>query len=113
MADDPEYVGYAREYLVVTGLSLIGTAVVVPIESVLRSVGEAKMPTYVSIAAIIVNVFLNAVLIFGLLGFPQWGYLAQQWGLLFRAFSKLRCWFTFVVGIHICSLLFQIGVKAQ
>ncbi|BFN33987.1 hypothetical protein VHTUMSATKI_41820 [Vibrio harveyi] len=77
MADDPEYVGYAREYLVVTGLSLIGTAVVVPIESVLRSVGEAKMPTYVSIAAIIVNVFLNAVLIFGFLGFPQWGVF---WG---------------------------------
>ncbi|WP_050932261.1 MATE family efflux transporter [Vibrio harveyi] len=88
MADDPEYVGYAREYLVVTGLSLIGTAVVVPIESVLRSVGEAKMPTYVSIAAIIVNVFLNAVLIFGLLGFPQWGVFGAAVGTFISRFFQ-------------------------
>lgn len=88
MADDPEYVGYAREYLVVTGLSLISTAVVVPIESVLRSVGEAKMPTYVSIAAIIVNVFLNAVLIFGLLGFPQWGVFGAAVGTFISRFFQ-------------------------
>ncbi|MGD1505567.1 MATE family efflux transporter [Vibrio harveyi] len=88
MADDPEYVGYARKYLVVTGLSLIGTAVVVPIESVLRSVGEAKMPTYVSIAAIIVNVFLNAVLIFGLLGFPQWGVFGAAVGTFISRFFQ-------------------------
>lgn len=88
MADDPEYVGYAREYLVVTGLSLLGTAVVVPIESVLRSVGEAKMPTYVSIAAIIVNVFLNAVLIFGLLGFPQWGVFGAAVGTFISRFFQ-------------------------
>lgn len=88
MADDPEYVGYAREYLVVTSLSLIGTAVVVPIESVLRSVGEAKMPTYVSIAAIIVNVFLNAVLIFGLLGFPQWGVFGAAVGTFISRFFQ-------------------------
>ena len=88
MADDPEYVGYARKYLVVTGLSLIGTAVIVPIESVLRSVGEAKMPTYVSIAAIIVNVFLNAVLIFGLLGFPQWGVFGAAVGTFISRFFQ-------------------------
>lgn len=88
MADDPEYVGYAREYLVVTGLSLLGTAVVVPIESVLRSVGEAKMPTYVSIAAIVVNVFLNAVLIFGLLGFPQWGVFGAAVGTFVSRFFQ-------------------------
>ncbi|WP_440888197.1 MATE family efflux transporter [Vibrio sp. WZ-1] len=88
MADNPEYVSYAREYLVVTGLSLIGTAIVVPIESVLRSVGEAKMPTYVSIAAIVVNIFLNAVLIFGLLGFPQWGVFGAAVGTFISRFFQ-------------------------
>ncbi|BCN26141.1 MATE family efflux transporter [Vibrio alfacsensis] len=88
MADDPQYVSYAREYLVVTGLSLVGTAIVVPIESVLRSVGEAKMPTYVSMAAIVVNIFLNAVLIFGLFGFPQWGVFGAAVGTFISRFFQ-------------------------
>ena len=72
------------------------------------------MPTYVSIAAIIVNVFLNAVLIFGLLGFPQWGVFGAAVGtFISRFFQTAVLVYFFVVGIHICSLLFQIGVKAQ
>ena len=88
MSKDPEYVNYARDYLVVNGLSLITTAIVVPIESVLRSVGEAKLATKVSLLAIIVNVILNSVLIFGLLGFPQWGVFGAAIGtLLSRVFQ--------------------------
>lgn len=88
MSKDPEYVNYARDYLVVNGLSLITTAIVVPIESVLRSVGEAKLATKVSLLAIIVNVILNSVLIFGLLGFPQWGVFGAAIGtLLARVFQ--------------------------
>ncbi len=80
MSDDPEYVSYAREYLMVNGLSLIGTAIVVPIESVLRSVGQAKLATQASILAIFVNILLNTVLIFGLWGFPQWGVFGAAVG---------------------------------
>ncbi|MGR5351254.1 MATE family efflux transporter [Vibrio alfacsensis] len=78
----PQYVEYARDYLVVTGISLICTALVVPIESVLRAVGETRLATHVSIVAIIVNVFLNAVFIFGLFGFPQWGVFGAAMGTL-------------------------------
>lgn len=80
MSDDPEYVTYARDYLVVTGFSLIATAIVVPIEAVLRSVGQTKLATNVSISAIVVNVALNYVLIFGLFGFPQWGVFGAAVG---------------------------------
>ncbi|MDF2154499.1 MATE family efflux transporter [Vibrio sp. CAU 1672] len=82
VSDSSEYQQYAIEYLEVTALSLLCTAIVVPMESVLRAVGEAKLPTQVSIIAIIVNVILNAVLIFGWFGFPQWGVFGAAVGTL-------------------------------
>ncbi len=88
MAQEPEYVGYAQDYLVVTAVSLIATAIVVPIESVLRSVGEAKLATQASIVAIIVNIVLNTVLIFGLLGFPQWGVFGAAVGTFISRFFQ-------------------------
>ncbi len=88
MSDDPEYVTYARDYLVVTGFSLIATAIVVPIEAVLRSVGQTKLATNVSISAIVVNVVLNSVLIFGLFGFPQWGVFGAAVGTFVSRFFQ-------------------------
>ncbi|MGP8306751.1 MATE family efflux transporter [Vibrio sp. YIC-376] len=88
MSENPEYVAYARDYLVVTGISLIGTAIVVPIESVLRSVGEAKLATNVSIFAIIINIIFNSVLIFGLWGFPQWGVFGAAVGTFISRFMQ-------------------------
>ncbi|MEZ8124550.1 MATE family efflux transporter [Vibrio splendidus] len=80
VASDPDYVRLATDYLWITGASLIGTAIVVPLESALRSVGEAKLPTKISIWAIIINAILNAFLIFGLLGFPELGVVGAAIG---------------------------------
>ncbi|MEZ8824836.1 MATE family efflux transporter [Vibrio amylolyticus] len=80
MATEPEYLRLATDYLWVTGISLLLTAVVVPMESALRSVGQAKMPTLVSIIAIIINVILNGLLIFGLFGFPELGVIGAAIG---------------------------------
>lgn len=80
VASDPDYVRLATDYLGITGASLIGTAIVVPLESALRSVGEAKLPTKISIWAIIVNAILNALLIFGLFGFPELGVVGAAIG---------------------------------
>lgn len=80
VASDPDYVRLATDYLWITGASLICTAVVVPLESALRSVGEAKLPTKISIWAIIVNAILNALLIFGLFGFPELGVVGAAIG---------------------------------
>ncbi|MBR9788599.1 MAG: MATE family efflux transporter [Vibrionaceae bacterium] len=88
MSEDPDYVNYARDYLVVTGISLIGTAILVPIESILRSVGEAKLATQVSILAIIVNIIFNTALIFGLWGFPQWGVFGAAVGTFISRFFQ-------------------------
>ncbi|EKO3903288.1 MATE family efflux transporter [Vibrio fluvialis] len=80
IASDPQYVSLATDYLWVTGASLFCTALVVPVEGALRSVGEAKLPTRVSIIAIIINAILNALLIFGLFGFPELGVLGAGIG---------------------------------
>ncbi|TXZ08059.1 MATE family efflux transporter [Vibrio mimicus] len=80
VADEPRYVAQATDYLWVTGISLFCTALVVPLEGALRSIGEAKLPTRVSIFAIIVNAILNALLIFGLFGFPELGVLGAGLG---------------------------------
>ncbi|MCW8335001.1 MATE family efflux transporter [Vibrio paucivorans] len=80
VADDPEYVALATDYLMVTGVSLLATALVVPLENALRSVGEAKLPTTVSLVAIVVNAALNALLIFGLFGFPELGVIGAAIG---------------------------------
>lgn len=80
VASEPEYIRLASEYLWITGISLVLTAVVVPMESALRAVGQAKMPTNVSIIAIIINVVLNGLLIFGIFGFPELGVVGAAIG---------------------------------
>lgn len=80
VASDPDYVQQATDYLWITGASLIGTAFVIPLESALRSVGEAKLPTKISIFTILVNAVLNALLIFGLFGFPELGVVGAAVG---------------------------------
>lgn len=80
VASDSDYIVLATDYLWVTGVSLFFTALVVPLEGAFRSVGEASLPTRVSIMAIIINAILNALLIFGLFGFPEWGVLGAGVG---------------------------------
>lgn len=90
VASDPEYIQLATDYLWITGASLLGTALVVPLECALRSVGEARLPTVVSVIAIFVNAALNALLIFGLFGFPEMGVAGAAVGtLLSRVFHTI------------------------
>ncbi|MEZ9176156.1 MATE family efflux transporter [Vibrio kanaloae] len=88
VASDPDYVRLATDYLWITGASLIGTAIVVPLETALRSVGEAKLPTKISIWAIIVNAILNALLIFGLFGIPELGVVGAAIGTTISRFFQ-------------------------
>ncbi|WP_413110201.1 MATE family efflux transporter [Thaumasiovibrio sp. DFM-14] len=73
VADDSAFVDSATQYLMITGCSIMATAVVVPLEAALRSVGEARLPTVIGFIAVGINASLNALLIFGLFGFPELG----------------------------------------
>ncbi len=83
-------------YLLITGCSIIFTAIVVPIEAALRSIGDAKTPTNIGIIAIIINVFLNWVLIFGNLGFPALGVEGSAWGTVISRLLQ-----TFILLIYV------------
>ncbi|MBR3643551.1 MAG: MATE family efflux transporter, partial [Parasporobacterium sp.] len=100
------------EWSVVTydllGLSLTSTIV-------LRSVGQAKIPLYTSIAAFFVNVGANYLFIFGKMGMPQMGVAGAAVGtLIARLFEfAVICGYLFLkdetIGFRIKHLFMKTG----
>ena len=75
--NNPESAEAAREmltvgtdYLVIMMAGLIPFAVSQAYASILRSCGETKIPMFAAVISVLTNLILNAILIFGLLGFP-------------------------------------------
>lgn len=64
---------YGRQYLSVMLLGMVPFAIKEAYGSSLKETGETVLPMKASVVAVIVNFSLNAVLIFGLLGFPKLG----------------------------------------
>jgi putative MATE family efflux protein len=96
VADDPDYVTYASDYLMITGVSILFTALVVPLEAALRSIGEVRLPTYVGFISVLVNAVLNALLIFGLFGFPELGVVGAAIGTLVSRLLQILLLFALV-----------------
>ncbi|KGY11441.1 multidrug transporter [Vibrio tubiashii] len=94
-SSDATLITLSSSYMQITGVSLLFTCIVVPIEATLRAVGDSKTPTYISVFTIGLNVFLNWLLIFGNLHFPELGVDGSAWGTtvarLFQA--ALICFF--------------------
>lgn len=63
----------ATEYISIIKYTYIIFAVTVILTSVLRSAETVNIGFYVSLASLVINVFLNYVLIFGKFGFPEMG----------------------------------------
>lgn len=61
------------EYLHIAAFSYIGIAVNLSFCTMLRSVEQVRLPVISNLISVLVNVFFNAVLIFGLWGFPKLG----------------------------------------
>ena len=70
---DPVVIGLGVQYLRIIGWSYAVTAVTFSYASVLRSTGNVKVPTFVSICALCLDALLNYLLIFGKLGLPAMG----------------------------------------
>ena len=64
---------YGLQYLHIIMISLPAFVAVQAYAGSLREMGETMLPMYAGVAAIIVNVCLNYVLIFGKFGFPRLG----------------------------------------
>ena len=61
------------DYIQIVGISYIFTGVALSYSNVLKGCEKTRLPMITSLVAISVNAFLNYVLIFGKLGFPQLG----------------------------------------
>lgn len=66
-----EMLSVASDYLLIMMAGLIPFGISQAYASILRSCGETKIPMFASIVGVLVNLCLNAVLIFGLFGFPE------------------------------------------
>lgn len=65
--------GYGKQYLKVMMIGLLPFGVEQIYSSTLRECGETVVPMKAGVAAVLVNLVLNAVLIFGMFGFPALG----------------------------------------
>ena len=72
-ADATATLTHATNYLKVMLWGLLPFAISQVFASTLREMGKTVVPMIASISAIIINFFLNLLLIFGLLGFPKLG----------------------------------------
>jgi Na+-driven multidrug efflux pump len=90
-SQEPALRELADEFLMITGATILCTAVVVPLESALRSVGNAAAPTRIGIIAIIANVILNYALIFGHFGAEAMGVAGSAWGTTLSRLLQTRC----------------------
>lgn len=63
----------AAEYLFIVGFSYPFTAISMIFSTICRCTGNVRLPTVTSVISVITNAAGNALLIFGLLGFPAMG----------------------------------------
>lgn len=76
-ADIGTLLGYAQSYLRIILLGLVPFMIVQVYSSTLREMGDTVVPMIASVAAIVVNIVFNYLLIFGKFGFPQMGVAAR------------------------------------
>ncbi len=70
---DPDVIRFGSEYLRVSIFSYLATAISFVFAGALRSIGNTALPMWGSLIGLIINGVFNALLIFGLLGFPALG----------------------------------------
>ena len=64
---------YAKQYISIMVIGFIPVAITQSFSSTLRETGRTRLPMYASLAAVIVNLTFNYLLIYGSLGFPRLG----------------------------------------
>ncbi|MCJ7624360.1 MAG: MATE family efflux transporter [Anaerolineaceae bacterium] len=70
---DSEVIALGGEYLRIVGFCYVAITITFSYSAILRSTENVKLPMTVSIIALSLNTFINYLLIFGNLGFPEMG----------------------------------------
>ena len=87
--DSSETVAIGTEYLRILSLSFIFSAISTVYVSALRSIGKVVFPSLMAIVSLTVNILINAVFIFGLLGMPKLGVTGVAIGTLVARITEL------------------------
>lgn len=96
---DAELIEMGASYLRVIGISYLLTGFSQTYLCVLKSVERARTSTFISCTALFLNVFLNAVFIFGLLGAPKLGIIGVALAtVIARVVEILLCFADFFRG---------------
>ena len=73
MGQDKEILVYGKKYYWITLISILPTAIFFTIRNFSESIGITKYAMYITVAANLLNVLLNWLLIYGKFGFPMLG----------------------------------------
>ncbi len=88
-ADAAASLGFARQYLRIMMIGLIPYAIVQCYSATLRECGQPTPPMIAGVIAVGVNLCLNSLLIFGLLGFPRLGVIGAAIATVISRFVEL------------------------
>ena len=88
-ADAADTLGFGLEYLYIMLWGLLPFAVTQIYASTLREVGETRLPMFASIAAILTNLVVNYLLIFGKFGFPRLGVAGAAIGTVLSRYLEM------------------------
>lgn len=80
---------YGLEYLHIMLLGIPPFAIAQSYASTLRETGETRLPMLAGIAAVIVNLIFNYLLIYGKLGFPELGVGGAAWATVLSRYVEL------------------------
>lgn len=98
LTSDPAAVAAGSPYLQLVAWSYVPFAMMMIILASLRSVEIVRIGLYDSIIALVVNIFLNYIFIFGKCGFPAMGVRGAALGTVIARMVELGvvCWYAFI-----------------
>lgn len=103
LTNEPELILLGSEYLKIVGVSYFFSAIAQVYMAIMKNCNAVNMGTAISSTAVILNILLNAVLIFGLFGMPAMGIQGAAWATV-AATAVQMAWSMLYTAVRIKEL---------